>query len=122
MNESGNKAGITNPQTLPSLKFIDMPAVLAGEDSAEYEQLRQQIEDFVRPLDIFERMYVSDLAYYYWESLRYRRIIANLVNASKRFALERILSRLLPPKSEDTMVVGPERSLRGRTAIRCLLL
>jgi hypothetical protein len=94
------------PPFPPALKFIDMPIVLLGEDSAEYAQLRQQIEDYVRPLDIFERMNVSDLAYYSWESLRYRKIIANLVDASKRYALERILRPLLPRKeiSEVTWV------------------
>jgi hypothetical protein len=64
MKETVNESSTTNLQPQPSLKFIDMPVVLLGEDSAEYAQLRQQIEDYVRPLDIIEKMYVSDLAYY----------------------------------------------------------
>lgn len=106
MKKTANEPSTPNPQPQPSLKFIDMPVVLLGEDRTEYAQLRQQIEDYVRPLDIFEKMYVSDLAYYSWESLRYRKIIANLVDASKRYALERILRRLLPRKeiTEETWV------------------
>jgi hypothetical protein len=106
MEKTASEPSTRNQQSPPSLKFIDMPIVLLGEDNTEYAQLRQQIEDYVRPLDIFEKMYVSDLAYYSWESLRYRKIIANLVDASKRYALERILRPLLPRKeiTEETWV------------------
>ena len=88
-----NKAD-AEPPTL--LKFIDDPVVLAGEDAAEYAQLRQEIENYVRPMDIFEKMYVSDLAYYSWESLRYRKVVTKLIDASGEAALAHVIGRLLP--------------------------
>jgi hypothetical protein len=47
-------------------------------------------------MDIFEKMYVSDLAYYSWESLRYRKVVTKLIDASGEAALAHVIGRLLP--------------------------
>jgi hypothetical protein len=114
MKETANAPSAPNPQSRPSLKFIDMPVVLLGEDSTEYAQLRQQIEDYVRPLDIFEKMYVSDLAYYSWDSLRYRKAVTKLIDSSREAALARVIGRLLPwekPKQREFIEVLLENPL-----------
>jgi hypothetical protein len=62
-----------------------------GEDPAAYDELRAKISAGVKPADIFEQIWVRDLADLDWEVMRWRRLKVNLMNATAYKGLEKIL-------------------------------
>ena len=71
------------------------PLLLVGEDAAAFEQLRAQFRAAVRPVDIIEEMFVSDVVDLQWEILRWRRVKTSLLRTSVRSALKSFLSETL---------------------------
>jgi hypothetical protein len=66
------------------------PPLLDGEDAAAYEHLLDRITTAVKPQDIFEEVWIHDVADLQWEVLRLRRLKVNLVNstACRKLAFE----------------------------------
>jgi hypothetical protein len=50
------------------------PPLIAGEDPCAYEALLRQFTNAVRPKDVFEKIWVRDLADLTWETSRLRRL------------------------------------------------
>jgi hypothetical protein len=73
--------------------------VLRTESDADLAKMLADISEGIGPVDVFERIYVRDVAFYNWEMMRYQRIITATLNNALRRALERILQRIVIPYS-----------------------
>ena len=72
---AGNKArpGLSKEE---SARFFGPPPLIAGEDQAQYEAMRDQISAAVGPLDFLEEIWVNDVVSLVWETQRLRRLRA----------------------------------------------
>lgn len=61
-----------------SARFFGPPPLIAGEDKAQYEAMRDQVSAAVRPLDFLEEIWVNDVVNLVWETQRLRRLRAAL--------------------------------------------
>jgi hypothetical protein len=94
MNDINGTVNEAPARSKVQLTFLQSPLVLAGEDSAEYDQLLESITECLQPRDIFQKIMVSDLAYYIWSSFRDRRTILRLIEEAKQLALATVLRPL----------------------------
>ena len=88
------------PEVATRLAPFRQPPLLEGEDEADYEQLRHRICAAVKPLDIFEEIFVADIINLEWEIWRWRRLKWSLIRARGLAALERFLPERLK-RSKD---------------------
>ena len=77
---AGNKAraGLSKEE---SARFFGPPPLIAGEDQAQYEAMRDRISAAVGPLDFLEEIWVNDVVNHVWETQRLRRLKAALLQA-----------------------------------------
>jgi hypothetical protein len=80
-------------QTLP-LVLNAPPPVIAGEETALYDDLYARMVASVKPADPVEDMWVRDLADLGWEILRLRRVKATLLGISKCQGMTEVLRGL----------------------------
>ena len=73
------RAGLTKEE---SARFFGPPPLIAGEDQAQYEAMRDQISAAVQPLDFLEEIWVNDVVNLVWEGLRLRRLRAALLQSA----------------------------------------
>jgi hypothetical protein len=86
-----NKAGLSKEE---SARFFGPPSLIAGEDQAQYEAMRDQISAAVGPLDFLEDIWVNDVVNLVWETLRLRRLRAALLQIAAPECLYRIRANL----------------------------
>ena len=93
---AGNKArpGLSKEE---SARFFGPPPLIAGEDQAQYEAMRDQISAAVGPLDFLEEIWVTDVVSLVWETQRLRRLRAALLPAAAPEGVHHILKWLLDP-------------------------
>jgi hypothetical protein len=93
---AGNKArpGLSKEE---SARFFGPPPLIAGEDLAQYEAMRDQISAAVGPLDFLEEIWVNDVVSLVWETRRLRRLGAALLPAAAPEGVHHILKWLLDP-------------------------
>jgi len=72
-------------------RFFGPPPLIAGEDQAQYEAMRDQISAAVAPLDFLEEIWVNEIVNLVWNELRLRRLKANLLNSDTARGVHRIL-------------------------------
>jgi hypothetical protein len=86
----GNKAraGLSKEE---SARFFGPPPLIAGEDQAQYEAMRDQISAAVGPLDFLEEIWVNDVVNLIWEMQRLRRLRAALLHAAAPEGVHHIL-------------------------------
>jgi hypothetical protein len=77
------------------LMLLAEPQLLAGEDAAAYDQLLAHICAAVKPVDIIEKMFITDLVALEWEVLRWRRLKSSLIRARGLKALKDFLEEHL---------------------------
>jgi hypothetical protein len=89
----------TKPANLPEpatrLDLLGPAPLFEGEDTAAYDELLARISGAVKPADIFEEIWVRDIVDLVWETLRLRRLKANLMTAEAYKGLEQILVPLV---------------------------
>ena len=85
------RAGLSKEE---SARFFGPPPLIAGEDQAQYEAMRDQISAAVGPLDFLEEIWVNDVVSLVWETQRLRRLKANFLKADVARGVHRILSPL----------------------------
>jgi hypothetical protein len=87
---AGNKArpGLSKEE---SARFFGPPPLIAGEDQAQYEAMRDQISAAVGPRDFLEEIWVNDVVSLVWETLRLRRLRAALLPAAAPEGVHHIL-------------------------------
>ncbi len=75
---AGNKAraGLSNEE---SVRFFGPPPLIAGEDQAQYEAIRDRVSAAVEPRDFLEEIWVNNIVNHVWETQRLRRLKAALL-------------------------------------------
>jgi hypothetical protein len=71
--------------------------LLAGENRAAYEALLARVTAALKPADILEEIWVRDVVDLVWDALRMRRMKANLLTASAKEGMGRVLCALDVP-------------------------
>jgi len=66
-----------------------------SESKAEFDRIRDALNEEIKPRGIIEQMYVADIAYLSWEVLRLRRSKTAIVNLAFRAALKDLITQLL---------------------------
>jgi hypothetical protein len=84
-----DRAGLSNEE---SVRFFGPPPLIAGEDRLQYEAMRDRISAAVGPLNFLEEMWVNDVAF--WETQRWRRLRAALLQAAARECIYKFFSHL----------------------------
>jgi hypothetical protein len=79
----------------PRLTLFGQPQLLEGEDAAAYNQLLARICAVVKPIDIFDEMFIADVVYLEWEVLRWRRLKWSFLQARGLKKLEGFLTEHL---------------------------
>ena len=77
-----------------SARFFGPQPLIAGEDQAQYEAMRDQVSGAVGPLDFLDEIWVNDIANLVWEELRWRRLKAALLQAAARYCIYEWFTRL----------------------------
>jgi hypothetical protein len=70
------------PAPARRFRLFGQPQILEGEDAAAYEELLGRICAAVKPADIIEEMFITDVVWSEWEVLRWRRLKGSLIRAS----------------------------------------
>jgi hypothetical protein len=105
---AGNKARPSLSKE-ESARFFGPPPLIAGEDQAQYEAMRDQISAAVGPLDFLEEILVNDVVNLVWETLRLRRLMVNLLNGDSGKVLTReLVLRIETVERVARMVAGAE--------------
>jgi hypothetical protein len=76
------------------LEILGPPPLLIGENEEEYRGLHDRVREAVAPADMLEELWVRDIVDNTWELLRLRREMAKLMDARRRWGLERTLEDL----------------------------
>jgi hypothetical protein len=72
--------------------LLGPPALIDGEDAAQYEAFYQQVRSAVGPKDAIEEIWAREVADLSWEVLRYRRLKAAFMRSSAYEGLRRLSS------------------------------
>ncbi len=72
-------------------KLFSTPSLMKGEDPDVYDELYEQVEEVLKPQDVWDQMMVADIANHFWEQQRIRRCTGGVVNGKRREALTLIL-------------------------------
>jgi len=70
--------------------YLPPPPLIEGDDPADYEAFQEKCLAAIRPKDAIEHIWLRDFIDYSWESLRFRRMKADLINSSRKEAVERL--------------------------------
>jgi len=73
---------------------LEPATMIAGESGAAYDDLHARVRATVKPSDVFEEMWVREIADLAWEAARLRRLKANLMRACAHEGLVEALSHL----------------------------
>ena len=71
------------------------PALLEGEDLADYRRLEASVRAAVTPRDVLEEIWTRDFVDLFWETLRLRRLKAKLMRAAAHDGLRKVLQPLV---------------------------
>jgi hypothetical protein len=80
-------------QALSQFPMFGPPPLLKGEDAAAYDELLARVSGNLKPSDIFEEIWVREIADLIWETFRWRRHLASFLAT----AITKILERILKP-------------------------
>ena len=108
------RAGLSKEE---SAQFFGPPPLIAGEDRAQYEAMRDKISAAVGPLDFLDEISVNDIVNLVWETRRLRRLMVNLLNEDNGKFLTKLLAlRIETVERVDRIVAGAEA--RRHVALR----
>ncbi len=80
--------------------LLPVSPLLMTESEAEFDRVRDAFDQELKPRGIVEQMYVTEIAYLFWEIQRLRRCKAAIINSALRPALAAILLQLLRKPGE----------------------
>lgn len=95
-----NETKIVPTQTSQALSRLAISGpipLLAGESAAAYDDLLARVSGNLKPSDIFEEIWVREIADLIWESLRWRRHLAGFLAT----AIPKVLERILKPLAQN---------------------
>jgi len=73
------------------VSIFGKPPILSDEDRGAYDALLGRILGAIKPADIFEEIWVREIAYHVWEVLRLQRLKASLLMATAYRGLKELL-------------------------------
>ena len=73
------RAGLSKEE---SARFFGPPPLIAGEDQAQYEAMRDRVSAAVEPLDFLEEIWVNGVVSDVWVLLQLRRLRAALLQGA----------------------------------------
>jgi len=82
-------SNVLTSQAVSRLPVFGPPPLLKGEDAAAYDDLLIRVSGNLKPTDIFEEIWVREIADLIWESLRWRRQLASFLAMAIPQVLER---------------------------------
>jgi hypothetical protein len=82
--------------------------LLITESKAEFDRIRDALNEEIKPRGILEQMYVEDIACLSWEVLRLRRSKAAIVNLAFRAALKELTTQLMRKPGQPTFLLGDQ--------------
>jgi hypothetical protein len=88
--------------------WIGSPALLAGEDKDAYLRLRNEIEEAVAPITIFDRIRVQELTDQTWEAERLKRTQVGMVLSARVQSLAMLLLPSVGENSEKALKLAQE--------------
>jgi hypothetical protein len=71
-------------------EFFGRPALLKGEDRANYRALQEEISELMHPENFLDALEVQEVVENIWEGRRFQRMGTKLVDAERRKARERL--------------------------------
>jgi hypothetical protein len=74
-----------------ALELISRPALTLTESADDYDSLVKSLQQAISPSGFIEHLYVADIAAIVFETVRYRRCKAAMINTAFRGALEKLL-------------------------------
>jgi hypothetical protein len=98
------------------------PALLEGEDLADYRGLEARVRAAVTPRDALEEIWTRDFVDLFWETLRLRRLKAKLMSAAAHDGLREVLQPLVAYRElVDLVEAWARRDLEAVARINALL-
>jgi hypothetical protein len=91
-----------------ALTLISKPALIITESTEDHDRLVVALEQAISPCGIVEQLYVADVAAIVWETLRYRRCKAALINTAFRDALRTLMIQFWKDPNEAASFQGCE--------------
>ena len=76
--------------------FSAAPRLLFSESAEKFAELLERVTEEIKPNGDIEMSYVRDIADILWETMRYRRFKADILNTAFQDALQTVLKQLLP--------------------------
>ena len=64
-------------------ELLGPPALIAGEDPGQYDELLERVRADVTPTDSLEEIWVRDIVDLVWETRRWRRLKASLLQVAR---------------------------------------
>ena len=99
------------------------PALITGDNAAQYAELLEQMRENVNPTDLLEEMWLRDIVDHIWETLRLRRLKAQLITAGAHQGLERVLKPLVGwPHNEHLAEAWAKRDRQALKQVDKLLV
>jgi hypothetical protein len=83
------------PELPPRLALFGPPLLIEGENAATYDELLAHMLAAVKPADIIDEMFITDIAALEWEVLRWRRLKTTLMQEAGLKALKCFLIQQL---------------------------
>src|SRR5436853_2282023 len=71
------------------------PPLVAGEDTAAYDDLMARLSDTLKPSDVLEEIWVRDIVDLVWEVFRLRRLKTHLMRAGAHEGMAQVLKPLV---------------------------
>jgi hypothetical protein len=89
------KSMTTTPARVQRFALFGSPPLLEGEDAALYCELVDRMWAAVDPVDVIDELHAADVVVLQWETMRWRRLKFNLLQASVHYELEKFLNEHL---------------------------
>ena len=83
------------PASLTIRRLFGPPQLLEGEDATAYDEHLSRVCAAVKPVDVVDEMFITDVVSLEWEVLRWRRLKSSLMQVRGLKALENFLSKHL---------------------------
>ncbi len=105
-------------------EILDLESLLGrrpsieGEDATAYEALGARIRSAVEPRDVIEEIWIRDIVDNLWETLRLRRLKANMMRSSASEGLKKLLVHLQGGSTYKYDQIATGWARRDRAAVK----
>jgi hypothetical protein len=83
-----SKSSVPSTAAAPTSSLFGPPPLLEGEDISAYNEMLARVSGAVKPADVFEEIWVSDVVNLTWDTIRWPRFKASLITASTHLGVK----------------------------------